>query len=255
MSKVFHVIPAIDLLGGQCVRLYKGDYEQVTVYNEDPVDQALQWQAQGAKRLHIVDLDGARSGKRVNGDAIEAITKAVSIPVDLGGGIRTRGDLETILGWGIRWAILGTVAVEDPDFVRDAARENGESLLVGIDARDGIVATGGWLAGTETSTIEMARALEDAGVAGIVYTDIERDGTLTGPGLASTAELCCGTTLEVTAAGGVSRLEDLRALLELNQPNLVGVISGKALYEGRFTMQEALDYVRRFDRETEDTDR
>lgn len=231
--------PAIDLKDGQCVRLFKGVMDQATVFNDDPAAQARAFAAQGAEFLHLVDLNGAFAGKPVNADAVESILAAVDIPCQLGGGIR---DMATIEGWlakGLRRVILGTVAVEDPNLVRQAARAFPGQIAVGIDARSGRVATKGWAEETDVQVTDLARAFEDAGVAAIIYTDIDRDGAMQGPNVAATAALARATAIPVIASGGVSSLADLVALRDCGAP-LDGAISGRALYDGKLDLALAL---------------
>jgi phosphoribosylformimino-5-aminoimidazole carboxamide ribotide isomerase len=237
------VIPAIDLLNGQCVRLYQGDYDQSEVFAEDPVAVACQWQEQGATRLHVVDLDGARTGHPVNLPVIEAIVQALTIPVQVGGGLRTRARVTDVLGLGVRWVILGTIAVEDPDLVADLASEFSGQVIVGIDAREGRVATQGWL---ETSTVmatDLAQHMARLGAAAIIYTDIQRDGTLQGPNLTALRELASSIDIPVIASGGVSSVRDLLNLLGLEALGVRGAIVGKALYTGDIVLKEAIRAV------------
>ncbi len=231
--------PAIDLKDGQCVRLYKGEMAQATIFNDDPAAQARAFSRQGAEWLHLVDLNGAFAGTPVNAAAVESILDAVEIPCQLGGGIR---DMATIEGWltrGLRRVILGTVAVEQQALVRKAAKAFPGQVAVGIDARDGRVATKGWAEETDVEVTELARQFEDAGVAAIIYTDINRDGAMQGPNVAATAALARAVSIPVIASGGVSRLEDLVALRECGAP-LNGAISGRALYDGKLDLAEAI---------------
>ena len=231
--------PAIDLKDGQCVRLLKGDMEQATVFGDDPAAQARAFQDAGCEWLHLVDLNGAFAGAPVNGAAVEAILNAVSVPAQLGGGIRDMDTIEHWLSKGLARVILGTVAVEDPDLVRDAARAFPGQVAVGLDARDGRVATRGWANETEIEVIELARTFEGAGVAAIIYTDIDRDGAMQGPNIEATAALANAVSIPVIASGGVSSLDDLRALKSCGAP-LNGVISGRALYDGAIDLVHAL---------------
>lgn len=231
--------PAIDLKDGQCVRLLKGAMDKATVFNDDPAAQARAFVAQGAEWLHLVDLNGAFAGAPVNGAPVEAILAAVAVPCQLGGGIR---DMATIEGWlakGLRRVILGTVAVENPALVRAAARAFPGQVAVGIDARGGRVATKGWAEETDVEVTALARAFEDAGVAAIIYTDIDRDGAMQGPNVAATAALARATTIPVIASGGVSSLADLVALRDCGAV-LDGAISGRALYDGKLDLAAAL---------------
>jgi len=231
--------PAIDLKDGQCVRLYKGAMEQATVFSDNPAAQAMAFAEQGAEWLHLVDLNGAFAGSPVNAAAVEAILAAVRVPCQLGGGIR---DMATIGMWlekGLARVILGTVAVEDPALVRQAARAFPGQVAVGIDAREGRVATRGWATETDIEVTELARAFEDAGVAAIIYTDINRDGAMQGPNVAATAALAQAVSIPVIASGGVSSLADLIALRDCGVV-LDGAISGRALYDGKLDLAEAL---------------
>ena len=230
--------PAIDLKDGQCVRLLRGEMEAATVFNDDPAGQARAFAAAGCRWLHLVDLNGAFAGRPVNAAAVEAILAAIHVPAQLGGGIRDRATIETWLEKGLARVILGTVAVRDPDLVRAAARAHPGRIAVGIDARGGRVAVEGWAETTELDATDLARRFEDAGVAAIVYTDIERDGAMQGPNVAATAALARAVSIPVIASGGVSSLEDIRALKASGAP-LDGVISGRALYDGRLDPAEA----------------
>ena len=231
--------PAIDLKDGQCVRLYKGAMDQATVFNDDPAAQARAFADQGAEWMHLVDLNGAFAGKPVNGGAVDAILAALDIPCQLGGGIRDMATIEAWLSKGLARVILGTVAVEDPALVRQAARTFPGQIAVGIDARSGRVATRGWADETDVMITDLARAFEDAGVAAIIYTDIDRDGAMQGPNIAATAALARATAIPVIASGGVSSLADLIALRDCGAP-LNGAISGRALYDGKLDLARAL---------------
>lgn len=230
--------PAIDLKDGNCVRLLRGDMEAATVFGTDPAAQALAFQQAGARWLHLVDLNGAFAGRPVNAEAVESILAAVSIPVQLGGGIR---DMDTIAGWldrGVSRVILGTVAVENPALVNQAAQRFPGRIAVGIDARAGRVATRGWAEETEVMATDLARSFENAGVAAIIYTDIDRDGAMQGPNVAATEALARAVSIPVIASGGVSRLEDL---IELRDSGVIaGAISGRALYDGAIDLAQAL---------------
>lgn len=237
------VIPAIDLLEGRCVRLHQGDYNQVTTFSEDPLSQALDWQKQGAQRLHLVDLDGARRGEPVNDAAVGSITTALSIPVQLGGGVRSTLRAEQLLDLGLDRVILGTLALEEPDLVcRLAARHPGR-IVVGIDAREGLVATRGWLANSGIQASELAQRFEGSGVAALITTDIATDGTLAGPNLPFLRSMAMATSLPVIASGGVGSLSDLLSLLVLAPLGVEGVILGRALYDGRIDLREALQAI------------
>lgn len=230
--------PAIDLKDGQCVRLLKGDMDAATVFGDDPAAQARAFAEAGAKWLHLVDLNGAFAGQPVNANAVTGILGAVDIPVQLGGGIRDMATIDRWLNAGIARVILGTVAVEDPDLVRAAARVHPGKVAVGIDARAGKVATRGWAEETEVEVTDLARQFEDAGVAAIIYTDIDRDGAMGGPNIAATEALACAVSIPVIASGGVSRMDDLTALQATGV--IAGAISGRALYDGAIDLAEAL---------------
>ena len=231
--------PAIDLKDGNCVRLYKGEMEQATVFSDNPAAQAMDFVNAGCEWLHLVDLNGAFAGEPVNGAAVEAILAATNVPAQLGGGIR---DMATIEGWltkGLARVILGTVAVENPDLVREAAKAFPGQVAVGIDARNGRVATKGWATETDVMVTDLAKSFEDAGVAAIIYTDINRDGAMQGPNIEATAALARAVSIPVIASGGVSSLADLIALRDCGA-NLNGAISGRALYDGAIDLAEAL---------------
>jgi phosphoribosylformimino-5-aminoimidazole carboxamide ribotide isomerase len=238
------LFPAIDLKDGQCVRLERGEMAQATVFNADPAAQARTFAAQGFEWLHIVDLNGAFAGRPVNAAAVEAILAAVAIPVQLGGGIRNLATIETWLGKGVRRVILGTAAVRDPALVREACRRFPGRIAVGIDARGGKVAVAGWAEASELSAVELARRFEDAGVAAIVHTDIERDGLLEGLNLPATAALARATSIPVIASGGLAGLGDIEALLAPEYAMLAGAIAGRALYDGRLDARAALALLR-----------
>ena len=230
--------PAIDLKSGRCVRLLRGDMNAATVFNDDPAAQARAFAAAGCAWIHVVDLDGAFAGRPENAAAVEAILAAVPVPVQLGGGIRDMAAVEGWLGKGVARVILGTAAVRDPAFVRAAAARFPGRVAVGIDARDGRVAVEGWAETTDLAAADLARRFEDAGVAAIIFTDIDRDGAMQGPNVEATAALARAVSIPVIASGGVSSLDDLRALKACGAP-LDGVISGRALYDGRIDPAEA----------------
>jgi phosphoribosylformimino-5-aminoimidazole carboxamide ribotide isomerase len=237
------VIPAIDLLNGKCVRLYQGDYNQASVFNDNPVEVALQWAAEGATRLHVVDLDGAKEGKSVNLSVIEAIARAINIPVQVGGGLRDRAGVARLLKTGVHRAILGTVAVEQPELVTQLCQEFPNQIVVGIDARNGMVATRGWLETSEVAATDLAQRMAQQGAAAIIYTDIHRDGTLSGPNMDALRELAQAIDIPVIASGGVSSLTDLLSLLSLEPIGVTGVIVGRAIYTGDVSLKEAVRAV------------
>lgn len=236
------VIPAIDLLEGRCVRLYQGDYQQSQVFNENPLEVAQQWENQGATRLHLVDLDGAKQGHPVNLEIISEIVKTLKIPVQVGGGLRDRTSIEKLFNIGVERAIVGTVAVENPQLVKELCETFPHKIAVGIDARNGKVATKGWL---ETSTIEATELAQQISTlcAAIIYTDISRDGTLVGPNKEALRELASVTNIPVIASGGISSLTDILSLLSLESLGVNGVIVGKALYTGKVNLSEAVKAV------------
>ena len=237
------VIPAIDLLDGKCVRLYQGDYNQASVFNDNPVEVARQWAGEGATRLHVVDLDGAKEGKSVNLPVIEAIAKAIEIPVQVGGGLRDRAGVARLLDTGVQRAILGTVAVEKPELVTELCNEFPQQIVVGIDARNGMVATRGWLETSEVAATDLAQSMAQQGTAAIIYTDIHRDGTLSGPNMDALRELAESIDIPVIASGGVSSLTDLLSLLSLEPIGVTGVIVGRAIYTGDVSLKEAVRAV------------
>ena len=231
------IYPAIDLLGGRCVRLRQGDYSQETVFSDDPAAVAREWVRQGADRLHVVDLDGAKRREPVNGDVIRRIVEAAGVPVQLGGGIRSAEHLQTVFGWGVRWAVLGSKALQDPGWVAQMAHEHPGRIVLGLDARDGFVATEGWL---ETSTVkatDLAKLVGDAPLAAVVYTDIAKDGMMAGPNFEALAEMRRATKLPVIASGGVTTLEQAKRLAATGT---YATIVGRALYEGTVTLRELL---------------
>ena len=232
--------PAIDLKDGNAVRLLRGDMAQATVFNSDPAAQAKDFAAQGCQWLHVVDLDGAFAGRSVNGDAVRAILAALTIPVQLGGGIRDDAAIDSWLGAGVRRVVLGTAALRNPDLVRRACKAYPGRIAIGIDARGGMVAVEGWAETSTVSAIDLARRLEDAGAAAIIYTDIDRDGVLGGVNLAATVALARATRTPVIASGGVSSLGDLEGLKAEAASGIEGVICGRALYDGRIDLRRAL---------------
>ena len=238
------LFPAIDLKAGAAVRLLRGEMGSARLYNPDPAAQAREFAEAGFEWLHLVDLDGAFEGRPVNAEAVEAILAAVEIPVQLGGGIRDLATLERWLGAGVARVILGTAAVKQPDLVREACRRFPGRVAVGIDARGGRVAVEGWAEESELSAADLAHRFEDAGVSVLIYTDIERDGALTGVNVAATAELAGAVSIPVIASGGVASLDDIANLMALAEPPLEGVICGRAFYDGRVDPASALALVR-----------
>jgi phosphoribosylformimino-5-aminoimidazole carboxamide ribotide isomerase len=237
------LFPAIDLKGGQCVRLKLGDMAEATVFNDDPAAQARSFEGQGFSWLHLVDLDGAFAGRAVNARAVEAILAGITIPVQLGGGIRDLKQIEAWLARGVRRVILGTIALRDPELVKEACRRFSGRIVVGIDAKGGKVAVEGWAKTSELTSIELARRFEDAGVAAIIFTDVDRDGVLKGLNIEATLTLAQATRIPVIASGGLASLTDIRRLLEPDCAILEGAISGRALYDGRLDAAEALKLI------------
>lgn len=237
------LFPAIDLKDGQCVRLVRGLMDEATVFNDDPAGQALAFEEAGFHYLHLVDLNGAFAGRPVNADAVEAILEAVNIPVQLGGGIRDLATIEMWLEKGIDRVIIGTAAVKNPELVREACKKFPGRIVVGLDARNGKVATEGWAQVTELDVVDMAKRFEDAGVAAIVFTDIDRDGVLEGLNVKATAALANAISTPVIASGGLASLNDLLQLKNAGAPRIIGAISGRALYDGRIDPKAALDLL------------
>lgn len=231
--------PAIDLKDGNCVRLYKGEMDQATVFNDNPAAQALEFQNAGCEWLHLVDLNGAFAGAPVNDSPVEAILAACTVPAQLGGGIRDIATIERWLSKGLARVILGTVALRNPDLVREAARLFPHQVAVGIDARSGKVAVEGWAETSDVMAVDLAHSFEDAGVAAIIYTDIDRDGAMQGPNIEATAALANAVSIPVIASGGVSSMADLQALKDCGAP-LNGAISGRALYDGAIDVAAAV---------------
>ncbi len=237
------LFPAIDLKDGQCVRLKLGEMSQATVFNDDPAAQARSFERQGFQYLHIVDLNGAFTGKPVNGAAVDAILAAIKMPCQLGGGIRDLATIEAWLAKGIRRVILGTVALRDPDLVTAACRKFPGHVAVGIDAKGGKVAVQGWAETSTMTAIDLTRRFEDAGVSAIIYTDIDRDGVLAGINWPATAELARATTIPVIASGGLASIDDVKTMLLPEHALLAGAITGRALYDGRLDATEALALI------------
>lgn len=245
------LIPAIDLKQGRCVRLRQGDLENnITVYNEDAVDQARQWAQLGAGRIHIVDLDGAKSGQAVNAGLIGRMIRAIGgrADIELGGGIRTLEQIEAYLDAGVRWVVIGTAAVKQEGFLAQACREFEDHVIVALDAKDGMVATDGWLETSGHSAVDLARRFADLGVSAFLYTDIARDGMLTGVNVEATAALARAVDVPVIASGGMHTLEDVKALLAVEADGVMGAVLGRSLYEGTIDFAQALAAVDRAQR-------
>lgn len=240
MARPFLVYPAIDLKGGKVVRLHQGRADAETVYSDDPASVAQRFEAEGARFLHVVDLDGAFSGEPRNWDCVSKILKAVQIPVQLGGGLRTRAQIEDAMKMGVTRVVVGTKACESPAFVQQLAADFGVHVAVGIDARDGFVAVKGWVESTKLPAVDFAKQIDKLGVKHIIFTDIATDGTLTGPNYNAVGSVCEAVECFVIASGGVSSVDDVRRLRQMadNHPNLTGVIVGKALYDGRVKLDE-----------------
>ncbi|GLI52691.1 1-(5-phosphoribosyl)-5-[(5-phosphoribosylamino)methylideneamino]imidazole-4-carboxamide isomerase [Thermodesulfovibrio yellowstonii] len=235
------IIPAIDLKDGKCVRLRQGKFNEVTIYYDKPEEAALRWQNEGAEVLHVVDLDGAKEGKISNLPSIKKIREAFGGAIEVGGGIRRIEDIELLISSGIDRVILGTVAAQSPEFVKKVCKKFPERIIVGIDAKDGLVAVKGWVEVTKIKAIELALKMQDYGIWGIIYTDISRDGMLTGPNIEATKALVEAVKVPVIASGGVSSLEDIKRLAQIE--NLWGVITGKAIYSGAINLKEAIEMV------------
>ncbi|OGX27592.1 MAG: 1-(5-phosphoribosyl)-5-[(5-phosphoribosylamino)methylideneamino]imidazole-4-carboxamide isomerase [Omnitrophica WOR_2 bacterium RIFCSPHIGHO2_01_FULL_49_10] len=233
------VIPAVDIRGGNVVRLFRGDFSRETVYSADPVKMALRWQSEGAKRLHLVDLDGALEGKLKNLDWIRKITASLDIPVEAGGGIRTEADLQTIIRAGASYAILGTKACEDSEFLKKAVDKYKEKIIVSLDVKDGYLQTKGWVNPTEIKAVDFAQRIKMLGAQTVEYTDISRDGTLQGPGFENILKFIGEVKVDMIVSGGISSIADLRILKEYNKKEIIGVIVGRALYDGKILIKEA----------------
>jgi len=234
------IIPAIDLLDGKCVRLIKGDYNQVTVYSNNPSEIALKWQQAGAKRLHVVDLDGARSGTPQNLSAVSAIRKVFNGQIEFGGGIRDNSTLENVFSAGIDYAIIGTAVCENIDFVREAATKYFGKIIVGIDVKDGKVSVKGWKETTTTDAIDLGKKLKNIGISEIIFTDISKDGMLVGPNIEQTVNMAVQSGLRVIASGGVSTIEDIKKIKAVEGSGIVAAIVGKALYENKIDLMQAI---------------
>ena len=237
------IIPAIDLLEGNCVRLNQGKYNQVTKFSNNPVEQALSWQNQGAKRLHLVDLDGAKTGMPINDACIREITAALDIPIQLGGGIRSIERAEDLLNYGLDRVILGTSALEDPTLVNTLAKDHPGRIIVGIDAKNGKVATRGWINQSNIQATDLAKSFIGSGISAIISTDITKDGTLKGPNLSALKEMAQVSSVPVIASGGISSISDLISILALEHEGISGVIVGRALYDGTVDLSEAIKAI------------
>jgi phosphoribosylformimino-5-aminoimidazole carboxamide ribotide isomerase len=238
------IIPAIDLKEGKCVRLEQGLMDRATVYSDDPATTAKHWESQGAELLHVVDLDGAFAGVPKNLDAIKAIRNAVKMPIEVGGGIRDIATIHTLVSIGIDRIILGTAAIENPAFVREACQKFPGKVIVGIDAKDGMVAIKGWAEVTKVKAIDLAKQMQEYGVIAIIYTDIKRDGMLSGPNTEATRVLAKSLHIPVIASGGVSTMKDIEDLLTVRYSGVSGVITGKAIYSGSLNLREAILFVK-----------
>lgn len=236
------IYPAIDIKNGKCVRLRQGNFDDMTVYNDNPVEVAKEWIKNGASYIHLVDLDGAREGSGVNSDIIKEIANLSDVPVQTGGGIRTIEDIENKLALGVRRVILGTVAVKNPEIVKEAVEKFGDAIAVGIDAKNGMVAVSGWEEVSEVSAVDLCVKMRDYGVKTIIYTDISKDGMMSGPNIEATKEIVDATGIDIIASGGVSGMNDLE---NVDKINAHGAIIGKALYTGAINLKEAVD---RFER-------
>ncbi|MBQ1867991.1 1-(5-phosphoribosyl)-5-[(5-phosphoribosylamino)methylideneamino]imidazole-4-carboxamide isomerase [Selenomonas sp.] len=241
------IFPAIDIRGGKCVRLFKGDFAQETVFSDKPAEMAKKWEEQGAQFLHLVDLDGALAGKSCNLETVKDILVAVTIPVELGGGIRTLENIDEVLALGVRRVILGSVAVRNPELVKEACAKYGDRIVVGIDAKDGIVAVDGWGVSGDVEVTALAKEMKKAGVKTIIYTDISRDGTLEGVNVEATAKLARESGVNIVASGGVKSTADIEALKPYERDGIEGVIVGKSIYMGTLDLQQAIEIAAKED--------
>ena len=244
---MIEIIPAIDLLGGKCVRLLQGNYGKVTEFNPNPLKQALLWQELGAERLHLVDLDGAKTGQAVNDITIKEITRKLKIPIQIGGGIRTIERAEELISIGIDRVILGTIAIEEPIIVEKLARKHPGKIIVGIDAKNGKVATRGWLNQSETKATELIESFSQTEIAAIICTDISTDGTLKGPNLSFLREMSSISNLPIIASGGIGNIGDILSILPLEDNGISGIILGRALYDGTIELSEAIKIIKNKD--------
>jgi phosphoribosylformimino-5-aminoimidazole carboxamide ribotide isomerase len=239
------VIPAIDIRAGSAVRLSQGDFNRETRYFEDPLDAAKRWEEIGAERLHIVDLDAAKEGYPVNRDVIERIAGGIDIPIEVGGGIRSMDVVEDYISMGVRWVILGTAAIDDRDFAESAATKYQDRIILGIDAKDGIVKTKGWKESSDLSYVELARSYSDIGISSIIYTDIRKDGVGTGVDIDGAREIARETGIPVIASGGVKDISDIERVMEAEGDGVIGVIVGRAIYEGTLDLGEAISVAKK----------
>lgn len=237
----FTIYPAIDMRGGKCVRLLQGDYDKETVYGDSPFEMAKKFAGDGAEWLHMVDLDGARDGKRVNDEFVIRAARELGVNVQIGGGIRTEADINHYLENGVTRVIIGSIAVSNPEFAEEMVRKYGAKIAIGLDAKNGLVATHGWLNTSEVTAVELGKRFADAGAQTFIFTDIATDGTLAGPNIDATRQLALETGKSVIASGGVSSLDDLSALKQLSADGISGAIVGKAIYERRFSVKSALE--------------
>ncbi len=234
------VYPAIDIIDGKVVRLHQGRFDEVTSYGDDPVSAAQAWVNQGAQWIHVVDLDGAKTGESKNIDTVIRIAKSVNVPVQTGGGIRSLATIEKLIAGGLSRVILGTRAIEDREFLKDVVSQYKEKIAISLDCHDGFVAQRGWTASTKIKATDLVKELEVFGVRCVIYTDIARDGTLKGPNIVGLTQMLKACSISLIASGGVSCLDDIKQLIALNNPQLIGVITGKALYEGKLDLKEAI---------------
>lgn len=237
----FTIYPAIDMRGGKCVRLLQGDYDKETVYGDSPFEMAKAFAAEGAEWIHMVDLDGARDGRRVNDKFVIQAAQELGVNIQIGGGIRSEEDINHYLDNGVNRVIIGSIAVSNPEFAEEMVRKYGAKIAIGLDAKNGYVATHGWLNTSEVSAVELGKRFADAGAETFIFTDIATDGTLAGPNVEATRQLAMETGKSVIASGGVSTLDDLAALRQLGEDGISGAIVGKAIYEGRFSVKAALE--------------
>lgn len=237
----FTIYPAIDMRGGKCVRLLQGDYDKETVYGDSPFEMAKKFAGEGAEWIHMVDLDGAKDGKRVNDEFVIKAAEELGVNVQIGGGIRTEGDINHYLENGVARVIIGSIAVSNPEFAEEMVKKYGSQIAIGLDAKNGLVATHGWLNTSKVTAVELGKRFAEAGAETFIFTDIATDGTLAGPNVEATRQLAIETGKSVIASGGVSSLDDLKALKELRADGVSGAIVGKAIYEGRFSVKSALE--------------